>query len=240
MNLGENIYTLRTKQNMSQGDLADALNVSRQSVSKWENNNATPDLDKLIKMSSLFGVTLDQLVNSEKAMDTPAAHPLPEEVPRPQGISTRKLLGVLLLVCGMLAFLVPTLLGGFLVGYFLGMPLAIMGCVLAFSQREWFFRICWLLFAALYPMLSIFGYNFVNFRILLRTSLPLLVLVVGLIIWTAVKFARKQLSSASKKIIAASLALMLLVTASFAAIIISYREESPLESQAAEVEMVTE
>ena len=36
MNLGENIYRLRTEKNMSQGDLADALEVSRQSVSKWE------------------------------------------------------------------------------------------------------------------------------------------------------------------------------------------------------------
>lgn len=62
MNLGESIYHLRTKHNLSQGDLADALDVSRQSVSKWENNMAVPDLDKLVKMSNLFHVTLDELV----------------------------------------------------------------------------------------------------------------------------------------------------------------------------------
>lgn len=65
MNLGENIYRYRTKRNMSQGDLADALEVSRQSVSKWENNMAVPDLDKLIKMSRIFGITLDDLVAEE-------------------------------------------------------------------------------------------------------------------------------------------------------------------------------
>lgn len=65
MNLGENIYRYRTKRNMSQGDLADALEVSRQSVSKWENNMAVPDLDKLIKMSRIFGITLDDLVADE-------------------------------------------------------------------------------------------------------------------------------------------------------------------------------
>ena len=65
MNLGENIYRLRTEKNMSQGDLADALEVSRQSVSKWENNSAVPELDKLKKMSQLFDVTLDELVNGE-------------------------------------------------------------------------------------------------------------------------------------------------------------------------------
>ena len=62
MNLGENIYLYRTKKGLSQGVLAAELDVSRQSVSKWENNSATPELDKLIKMSKLFDVTLDELV----------------------------------------------------------------------------------------------------------------------------------------------------------------------------------
>ena len=237
MNLGENIYTLRTKLNMSQGDLADALNVSRQSVSKWENNNAIPDLDKLIKMSQLFDVTLDQLVNPQNQAATPAAPEIPTQA---SSFPTRKLTGILLLVCGILTFLVPTLLGGFLVGYFFGLPMTIIGCVLAFSEREWCFRICWLLFAALYPLLSIFGINFVNFRILSRASLPLLALVLGLIIWTAVKFKRKQLSSASRKIIAASLALLILVCACFAAFLLPQQAANPLISQDAEVEMIIE
>lgn len=55
MDLGENIYRFRTERNMSQGALADALEVSRQSVSKWENHSATPELDKLLKMSELPG-----------------------------------------------------------------------------------------------------------------------------------------------------------------------------------------
>lgn len=70
MNLGESIYRLRTARNMSQGDLADALDVSRQSVSKWENNMAVPDLDKLEKMSALFGITLDELVTGRAPQST--------------------------------------------------------------------------------------------------------------------------------------------------------------------------
>ena len=61
MALGKNIYELRTAKNLSQGDLADLLDVSRQSVSKWETDAAIPDLDKLIKMCDVFGVTLDEL-----------------------------------------------------------------------------------------------------------------------------------------------------------------------------------
>ncbi len=62
MSLGENIYNLRKAKNLSQEELAEKLEVSRQSVSKWETDAAVPDLDKLIKLSDLFGVTLDCLV----------------------------------------------------------------------------------------------------------------------------------------------------------------------------------
>ena len=48
MTLGERIYKLRTEKDMSQGYLADALEVSRQSISKWETNGSVPELDKLI------------------------------------------------------------------------------------------------------------------------------------------------------------------------------------------------
>ena len=65
MKLCEKIYTLRTEKKLSQGDLAELLDVSRQSVSKWETGASIPDLDKLIKMSDLFGVSLDALVREE-------------------------------------------------------------------------------------------------------------------------------------------------------------------------------
>lgn len=65
MNLGETIYTLRTEKGLSQGNLADMLEVSRQSISKWENNSAVPELDKLMKLSEIFNITLDELVKGE-------------------------------------------------------------------------------------------------------------------------------------------------------------------------------
>lgn len=70
MNIGEKIYQLRTEKNLSQGDLADVLNVSRQSVSKWENNTAVPDLDKLIKLCDVFEISLDELTGREKTEAT--------------------------------------------------------------------------------------------------------------------------------------------------------------------------
>lgn len=65
MGLGETIYRLRKEKQLSQGDLADMLGVSRQSVSKWENDSAVPDLDKLVKLSEIFCILLDELVKGE-------------------------------------------------------------------------------------------------------------------------------------------------------------------------------
>ena len=69
MNLGETIYKLRTEKGLSQGNLADMLEVSRQSISKWENNSAVPELDKLMKLSEIFDITLDELVKGEIIQD---------------------------------------------------------------------------------------------------------------------------------------------------------------------------
>ena len=65
MSLGNKIYELRTAKNMSQIELAEQLEVSRQAVSKWETDAATPDLDKLIKLCNLFEVSLDQITERE-------------------------------------------------------------------------------------------------------------------------------------------------------------------------------
>ena len=77
MKLHEKIYHLRTEKKLSQGDLAEILGVSRQSVSKWETGASVPDLDKLVKMSDLFGVTMDFLVREEmEQTDIKAENPI--------------------------------------------------------------------------------------------------------------------------------------------------------------------
>lgn len=63
MAIGDRIYELRTSNNMSQGDLANELGVSRQSVSKWETGQSIPDVDRIVNISKIFDVTVDYLVN---------------------------------------------------------------------------------------------------------------------------------------------------------------------------------
>ena len=65
MTLGERLIQLRAKAGLSQDTLAEQLGVSRQSVSKWENDASVPDLEKLVKLSGVFGVSLDELVKGE-------------------------------------------------------------------------------------------------------------------------------------------------------------------------------
>lgn len=65
MILADKIINERKKNGWSQEDLAEKLSVSRQSVSKWESAQATPDLQKLLKMAELFGVSTDYLLKDE-------------------------------------------------------------------------------------------------------------------------------------------------------------------------------
>ncbi len=62
MTIGEKIARLRYKTELSQEKLAEVLGVSRQSVSKWEMDEAVPTLDKVVAISRLFGVSLDELI----------------------------------------------------------------------------------------------------------------------------------------------------------------------------------
>lgn len=69
MSLGDKIAELRRQRGWSQENLAERLGVTRQSVSKWESGASVPDLDKIIGLSELFGVTTDYLIKCEGAAE---------------------------------------------------------------------------------------------------------------------------------------------------------------------------
>ena len=91
MKLSEKISALRTAHEWSQGDLAEKLDVSRQSVSKWETGQSIPDLDKVIKIADLFGVTTDYLLREN---ETQILQPEPQidyaEMPKKEKTSEKK------------------------------------------------------------------------------------------------------------------------------------------------------
>ncbi|MCC0670021.1 helix-turn-helix protein [Clostridioides difficile] len=82
LNLGENLKRLRKERNLSQEQLAEMLNVSRQAISKWESNKTYPDIENLILLRNLFNVTLDDLIvneNKTEVEDTIVASKLPTD-----------------------------------------------------------------------------------------------------------------------------------------------------------------
>ena len=98
MTLGERIAYHRNRLGLSQGELAGRMNVSRQAVSKWETDGCLPDLDRLISLSGLFGITLDELVKGEEQepADPAAAESPGAPAPRPAAQGQRTVGYVLL------------------------------------------------------------------------------------------------------------------------------------------------
>ena len=135
MNIGENIYNYRTQKSMSQTDLANALEVSRQSVSKWENNSAVPDLERIIKMSELFEVSLDELVfgkKKEEAKQEGFQEALPQIT---LSIKPQTAAGALMLIFGMVFVLLSLFWGNHLwfgeqVGELIGLLVTLVGLFL--------------------------------------------------------------------------------------------------------------
>ena len=74
MTLGQRIQEYRKQQGLSQESLGDALGVSRQAVSKWEGDNGIPELDTLVAMSRLFGITVGQLLGVEETFHQEEEH----------------------------------------------------------------------------------------------------------------------------------------------------------------------
>ena len=78
MTLGQKLTNLRKARNMTQEELSEAIGVTRQTISKWELDTSTPDLDYLCKLCDLFGVTADYLIRPEReAVETAETAPSP-------------------------------------------------------------------------------------------------------------------------------------------------------------------
>lgn len=68
MTIGDRLLKLRKERNLSQEDLANELDVSRQTISKWETNQSVPDFDKIVPLCNYFGITTDELLTGNKNM----------------------------------------------------------------------------------------------------------------------------------------------------------------------------
>ena len=135
MTLAEKILSLRTERGMSQDDLAEKLEVSRQSVSKWETGQSTPDLDKIIRLADLFGVSVDELVRDGERPQSQPPQPQVVYVEREkQGLTPIQKAGVVMEVTGV-AFAVIGIMGAPLL-VFAAAALVILGLPLLLAKNH--------------------------------------------------------------------------------------------------------
>ena len=99
MKFNEKLTQLRKSKNLSQEELGNELGVARQTVSKWELGETTPEMDKLIKMSEIFEISLDELIK-DKEIDTNI------NTNAPNNTNTQKLAGLTIkIIKGILIFI---------------------------------------------------------------------------------------------------------------------------------------
>ena len=82
MELSENIFQFRKALGLSQEQLAEQVGVSRQSISKWETGQSAPELDKLVTLSRVFGISTDELLGNamQKLDDIPSTVPITDYI----------------------------------------------------------------------------------------------------------------------------------------------------------------
>ena len=161
MNFGERIYGLRSKNGLSQGELAEKLGVSRQAVSKWENNSAVPDLDKLLKISELFSVSLDEIVKGNRLSDNATAESnrekegnysssvnyksTAEEKTEGKGFPVRKIFAIIFF-CTAVLIAVLSLFSEQVDGFILCIPCVAFGLVCYFCKNFPLLNCVWLFY----------------------------------------------------------------------------------------------
>ena len=104
MSIGQRIGELRRGYGYSQEYIAEKLNVSRQAVSKWEQDLSAPDTYNLIALAELLGVSVEYLATGKK-QESPQEAPSPLSAGQSNGINTPKIAGLILLGAGLLALI---------------------------------------------------------------------------------------------------------------------------------------
>lgn len=140
MTIGQKIYKLRTDAKLSQEELAEKLGVSRQSVSKWETDASVPELDKLIKLSEAFGVSLDALVRDEPSAvqaEADCAKNADDDIKiKENSFPPRKIVGTILACTGAVIFLFLTFLSGSLGGIIFALPFFLCAAVCFIAKHR--------------------------------------------------------------------------------------------------------
>ena len=132
MDFGNQIKQIRREKNITQEQMAQSLNITRQAVSNWENKRNLPDIEILIKIAKVYGVSLDKLILGDDNMNN-----MTEKLIK-DGSETRKsrlnaisvCVGIVLFILGMICLIIRAIVGdwidvnGMLQEYFFLIPIS--------------------------------------------------------------------------------------------------------------------
>lgn len=191
--IGTRISKLRNQYSYSQEYVAEELGVSRQAVSKWEQNQSSPDTENLIALAQLFNVSVEYLAIGEAQEKKEEA----KEAEKPQVKSSQKIIGYILLSIGLLSLILGIIIDFVLIimsAYF------IIGGIVCLLAKKHFALIMFFALAFVTLVASIFFSNsLVSLRvatIVLYSSIAVIV-ITGLI--ALIKFIKKKKQSKKNK-----------------------------------------
>lgn len=123
MKFNEKLIELRKKEGLSQEELGYKLNVTRQTVSKWELGQTTPEMDKLVEMSKIFNISVDELVNDNETVEQ---NTIIEDKKIGNASSKEKIVKYIIIgvICIAIIYLVIVVFVGRFVGRFVGQKIS--------------------------------------------------------------------------------------------------------------------
>ncbi len=209
---GATLAELRKAKGWTQLDLADSLGVTDKAVSKWERDIALPEVENLIKISDIFGVSLDSLLRGEEfsGRKTSPEFRYPEPVSSAEApFPPRKIVGTILLCFGAVVFLFITLFGDLLSGLLFASPFFLCGAVCMKLKKRiglfctWSVYICvcaYLGYAAGLNLGSLFSMTWVLLTKLVGLEAHVIIawimfLIFALLtLWTVLSFRKEPIS----------------------------------------------
>lgn len=137
MNLAGKLKKARENAKLSQNEVAEKLNISRQAISKWENGWSIPDIENLIVLSDLYHISLDKLLKDEKADDNTNEELVENEATEPKNYEDLaiKVEQFFIVAVGLLTCLAPVI----------GLVLNIGLCVYCYVKKIKLKPICWVI-----------------------------------------------------------------------------------------------
>ena len=188
--IGQRISELRKNSSFSQEYVAEKLNVSRQAVSKWEQDLSAPDTYNLIALAELFDVSVEYIATGKLRDATPPPSPPPSVPPQKSGITVRQILGLILVPLGILVGILGFLFAELLI--IAAIYLTIIGILCVAVKKRFGIFLLWtllILTAPLVLMVMPVSMGFSAVGIFLILFIALLVLT---IIFTVIDIKKKR------------------------------------------------